>query len=485
MNHNLFASKKKRVTGVVVCLPSAFLFLAWLISGCAVGPKYKRPSLDVPPAFRAANQAGTNSFADLPWWQIFQDDTLQSLIRIAYTNNYDIRIAVTRVEQARAIEAEARAGFFPAVNYAGIAGTGRNVGANQTPSPTGTSGTVFAADLNASWEIDLFGRIRRLTESARAQFFASEEARRDVTISLVAEVAQDYFQLLALDRELAIARDATNSFGESLRIFTQRLQGGVASKLETSSAEALMDSAAATIPELERQIQLQENQISVLLGENPGPVLHSNSVIENQAIPIVPAGLPSSLLERRPDVREAEQLLRSANAQVGVAEADFFPQLDLTGLLGQVSTGTSAFTGGGSTAWSVAAGLTGPIFQGGRLRAQYRQAEAARNQFALQYKQTVLNAFQEVSDALISREKLALTRGEEFKAVEAYKEAVKISFQRYQLGQSSYYEVLQEQQQLFPAENTLVQTELNQLVTMVQLYRALGGGWQKESPAAK
>ena len=216
--------------------------------------------------FRGETDASTNSFADLPWWQVFHDDTLQSLIRTALTNNYDLRIAVTRVEQARALAAQARAQFFPQVNYAAIAGRGQNIGSGNTPSPTGTVGDVFAADVNASWEIDLWGRIRRLNESARAQFLASEEARRDVTISLIAEVAQDYFQLLALDQQLDIARQSTNSFGESLKIFNQRLRGGVASILETSSAEALMDASAATIPELEQQIALQENQLSVLLG---------------------------------------------------------------------------------------------------------------------------------------------------------------------------------------------------------------------------
>jgi outer membrane protein, multidrug efflux system len=242
-------------------------------AGCAVGPNYKRPPINAPETFRGETEISTNSFANLPWWQVFHDDTLQNLIRTALTNNYDLRIAVTRVEQARAMAAEARAGFFPQLDYAANASRGQNVGGGNAPSPTGTIGNVFAADVNASWEIDLWGRIRRLNESARAQFLASEEARRDVMISLIGEVAQDYFQLLALDRQLEIARESTNSFGESLKIFNERLQGGVASKLETSSAEALMDAAAATIPELEEQVALQENQLSVLLGQNPGEIL--------------------------------------------------------------------------------------------------------------------------------------------------------------------------------------------------------------------
>ena len=381
-----------------------------VIGGCAVGPNYKRPPINAPATFRGETDGSTNSFASLPWWQIFHDDTLQSLIRTALTNNYDLRIAVTRVEQARALAAQARAGFFPQVNYAATAGRGQNVGERKHPVATGTGGDVFAADVNASWEIDLWGRIRRLNESARAQFLASEEARRDVTISLIAEVAQNYFQLLALDRQLVIARESTNSFGESLKIFNQRLRGGVASNLETSSAEALMDSSAATIPELEQQVALQENQLSVLLGQNPGAILRETASLEGQIPPEVPAGLPAALLERRPDIREAEQQLRSANAEVGVAKADFFPQLDLTGLFGAVSPELSAFTSGGGVAWGIAAGLTGPLFHGGQLRAQYAQARAVREQYALQYQQTVLNAFQEVSDALISRGKSAGAR---------------------------------------------------------------------------
>jgi multidrug efflux system outer membrane protein len=353
------------------------------------------------------------------------------------------------------------------------------------PSPTGTIGSAFSADASASWEIDLWGRVRRLNESARAQFFASEEARRDVTISLIAQVAQGYFQLLALDNQLEIARQSTNSFGESLNIFNERLQGGVASKLETSSAEALMDSAAATIPELEQQIAMQENQLSILLGQNPGAILRGNSSLEKQMPPDVPAGLPSALLERRPDIRAAEQRLRSANAQVGVAKANFFPQLNLTALFGEASTELSAFTSGGVVAWSIAAGLTGPLFHGGQLRAQYAQVRAAREQAALEYQAAVLNAFQEVSGALITREKAARARVQQGRAVDAYKQAVKISMERYRLGNVDYYVVLQEQQLLFPAENVLVQFQLNRLLAGVQLYRALGGGWQVEPTVAK
>jgi multidrug efflux system outer membrane protein len=381
------------------------------------------------------------------------------------------------MEQARAALAEARSQFYPQVDYDGSVAKGKNVGAGDVPSPTGTGGTVSAAYGTASWEIDLWGKIRRQTESARAQYFASQEARRDVTISLISQVAQDYFELLALDRQLAIARESTNSYGQSLNIFNEQLQGGVVSKLETSAAEALMDSSAATIPQLEGQIVVQENQLSLLLGTNPSVIVRADSSLDKQMPPAVPSGLPSTLLERRPDIREAEDQLRAANAQVGVAKANFFPQLDLTGLFGGVSPGLALFTGGGAVAWGVGAGLSGPLFHGGALRAQYAQALATRDQYALHYQSTILTAFQEISNALITREKLGGARDQQTRAVAAYREAVKVATERYRLGNASYYEILQEQQLLFPAENTLVQYQVNQLLAVVQLYAALGGGW--------
>jgi outer membrane protein, multidrug efflux system len=454
-----------------------------LLAGCAIGPSYKRPEAGAPTAFRGDRQPGaTNSFADLPWWDVFQDDTLRGIIRTALTNNYDLRIATTRVEQAQALSAEARSQFFPAIGYAGAAARGRNAGFTGTPTfNTGVTSDTFLLAGAASWEVDLWGRVRRLNESAQAQYFASQEARRDVTISVISQTAQAYFQLRALDEELEIARQATNSYGASLKLFSDRLRGGVASRLETSTAEALQAAAAATIPELERQIAVQENLINVLLGQNPGTVTRTEASLENLLPPDVPAGLPSDLLARRPDVREAEQLLRSANAQVGVAEASFLPQINLTALFGQISPELSAFTAGGANAWNLAATMTGPLFQGGQLLAQYRQVKAAWEQARLQYQATVLNAFQEVSDALVGRQKYAEERVEQAHAVDAYTEATKVAMERYQQGQANYYEVLQEQQLLFPAENTLVQTKLNQLLAVVQLYRALGGGWTPET----
>ncbi len=454
--------------------------LVILLASCAVGPNYKRPEVHAPPDFRGASDHTTNSLADLPWWQMFQDDNLQDLIRTALTNNYDLRIAISRVEQANAILTQNRAAFFPQLGYNGTIQRNRNAIGGNPAFVGGTTANFLVLDGNVSWELDLWGRIRRLNESARAQFLASKEARRDVMISVISQVAQAYFQLLAFDQELEIAKRSTNSYGESLRIFGEQLHHGVASKLETSSAEAALASAAATIPDLERQIVIQENLINVLIGQYPGPVPRSHTLLQELLPPDVPAGLPATLLERRPDIREAEQVLHSANAQIGVAVADFYPQISLTGLLGKVSPELSAFTSGAATAWSIAANLTGPIFQGGRLVGQYRQAKAVREQSLLQYQTTILYAFEEVSNALIARQKFAQVRVQQARSVDAYRTAVQIVNQRYLVGQSSYYEVLQEQLLLYPAENSLVQTELNQLLTLVQLYQALGGGWQPE-----
>jgi len=450
--------------------------LGLAVAGCAVGPKYRRPPDTAPASFRGAGTQ-TNSLGDWAWWRLFNDPALQQLIHVALTNNYDARIAAARVAQARAIWAENRSLFLPQINYQGWIGRGKNAEYN-TPFPTVPRTTsAMYADANVSWEIDLFGRIRRLNESARARFLASEEAQRDVTAMLVSDVAQAYFQLLALDEELRIARESTNSFGQSLRIFTQRYRGGVASKLEVASAEALQAAAATSALDLQRRIVAQENLISVLLGMNPGPVARGGALLAEALPPEVPPGLPSALLERRPDIRQAEENLRSANALVGVAKADFFPRLTLTALLGQTSTELSTFTSGANTAWSIASGLTGPIFQGGLLKAQYRAARAAWDEARLQYQSTILTAFREVADALAARQLLAAERVEQTRAVAAYQEAVKVANERYVRGRASYYEVLQEQQLLFPAENTLTQIQLNQLLAVVQLYRALGGGW--------
>lgn len=453
------------------------LVISFALSGCMVGPDYKRPEIASPPVFRG--EAGAKeqaSFADLPWWAVFKDETLQQLEQEALTNNYDLRIAITRVEQARQIDAQARSLYYPTVDYQGNISTGKNT-LFGTPSNTGEDRIdSLLLVLNAAWEIDFWGKFRRANEAARAQLYATEEFKRAVMLILVSDVAVAYFQLLELDLELEIAQNSTQSFEESLRIFTQRLEQGVASKLETSRAEAALASTAATIPELERQIALKENQINVLLGRNPAPITRNATLLQEDMPVEIPVGLPSDLLERRPDVREAELNLISANARIGVAKANFFPRIGLTALFGSASAELTAFTSG-TTAIGAAASLAGPIFTGGRLKAQYREAIAVWEEFKLQYELTALNAFQEVSNALITREKLEGVLKEQARAVAALQESVKVSTLRYVAGKASYFEVLEAQQQLFPAENQLAQTQLNRLLVIVQLYQALGGGW--------
>ena len=413
------------------------------------------------------------------------DGTLQALIREALTNNYDLRIAAARVEQARAVAMQARSQFVPSVNYSGAVSRGRNDLFGSTfPNNAATANSAVAA-LNCFWEVDLWGRVRRLNESARARFLASDEARRGVRLTLLSDVATAYFQLLELDQELDIAGRTTNSFADSLRIFNQRMEGGTASGLESSRAEAALDGVASAVPAIRGLISATENQLCVLLGRNPGPIGRPSSMAEEITLPDIPPGLPSSLLEHRPDVRESEQLLRSSNAQVGESVAEFFPTIGLTALLGKISPELSAFTLGGANAWGIAAEGTGPLFEGGRLVGQYRQAKAAREEARLQYQQIVLNAFREVSDALVSRQQLAEVRELQVREVTALATAVRLSSERYVAGKASYYEVLEAQQQLFPAELSLARTKRDQLLAVVALYKALGGGWQAETDPAR
>jgi outer membrane protein, multidrug efflux system len=467
-------------------------FCRWLISfctavlaGCAVGPNYQRPAVDSPAVFRADNASTNAAFAELQWWGVYQDPALQALVREAFTNNYDLRIAVTRVEQSRALAAQARSQFFPSVNYNGTVSRGRNDLFGSVYPNGGNTASSVAATVNAFWEVDLWGRVRRLNESARAQFLASEDARRGVRLSLLSEVASDYLQLVELDQELEITSRTTNSFAESLKIFSQRAEGGTASALETSRAEAALDDANAATPALLSQIAITENQLSILLGRNPGPIARTVSPPEMSLAPEIPAGLPSALLERRPDVREAEQNLRSANAQIGVTVAEFFPTIGLTALFGKISPELSAFTLGGANAWGVAAEGAGPIFEGGRLMGQYRQAKAARDEARLHFQQTALSALGGVSDALIMRQRLGEIREQQAREVTALETAVRVSSERYLAGKASYYEVLEAQQQLFPAQINLARTQRDQQLAIVALYKALGGGWNDEQPNSK
>jgi multidrug efflux system outer membrane protein len=463
------STSQQIVSGVVV---AAFL------AGCAIGPNYKRPPVTEPQMFRGQAAAEAASLADLPWWEVFQDIILKNLIQDALGSNYDVRIAAARVQEARAQVGVARSEFFPQIGYNFQVQRARNLGAQfGLPSPKPTITDVYLGALSASWELDIWGRIRRSSEAARANLLATEDARRGVWLSLVSDVAQAYFELLALDVGLQIARDSTDAFQGTYNLFQDRLKGGVASKLETSRAEGALGVSQANIPEIESQIVAKENQISILLGKNPAPIPRGTPMYAQPIVPTVPAGLPSTLLTRRPDLRQAEEQLVRANALVGVAKAEFFPKLSLTGLLGAASPEISALTSGGALVWSVAAGLSGPIFQGGRILQNYRATVAEWEQAKLSYQQAVLTALREVSDALTALAKLSDAETGQDRAVKALQEAVQHATDRYRFGLASYFEVLEAQQQLFPAQQTLAQIRRDRLVAYVLLYKALGGGW--------
>jgi len=409
------------------------------------------------------------SIADLPWWEIFKDPELQRLIEESLRNNYDVRIAASRIEQSRQELAIAHSQFYPQIGY-GVDITGQR-------APTIKTGTYYAYSFPVSWEIDFWGRIRRLNEEQRALLLATEEARRVVFLSLVAEVAQAYFELRALDEQLVIAKNTTQSFQATYDLFNKKFEGGAASALDTSGAEGALANVAAQIPDLERQILAKENQISLLLGRNPGPIARGASLEDQNDMNEVPAGLPSTLLERRPDVRQAEEQLIAANAEIGVQRANYFPTIGLSGVFGGASITLEQLVGSG-VIWSLGAVANGPLYTGGRLKAQVRAAYAARDQAELVWQQTLTSAFGEVSTYLNAHEKYATSLKEETRSVTAYRESVRLSTIRYESGFASYFEILYEQTQLYPAETTRVLYELGRKTSLVNIYRALGGGWK-------
>ncbi|MGC4073171.1 MAG: efflux transporter outer membrane subunit [Nibricoccus sp.] len=454
------------------------------LAGCAVGPDFQKPEVALPATHRgAASEKSAAAIVHSGWWEIYRDPVLQALIRESLQKGFDVRIATARVEQARQYAVQTRSYYLPSFGVDGGASRGRNqAGGNPSYNRGATTDDAFAM-LNAAWEIDVWGRLRRANESARAQYLSTEETARAVTLSLVAEVAQTYFQLLELDLELEIARKTTDSFSRSARIFGQRREGGVVSKLETSRADAALAQASATVPDLERQIILVENQLSILLGRPPGPITRSARLGQQILPPDIPAGLPADLIAQRPDLRASEQALRAANAEIGVSIAEYFPKIGLTAFFGRVSPDLNSFNNSIGNTWSVAGSVSGPVFQWGRVHAQVGAARARWEEARINHERAVYNALGEVAGALIAREKLMAVREQQAKAVQALTDAVEVSTQRYVNGKASYYEVLESQQELFPAENALARTELNQLLATVQLYKALGGGWQPEPPA--
>jgi len=449
------------------------------LTGCTVGPNYKRPTIAAPDAYRglapdAASQT-TASFADEKWWAVFEDQQLQALIRKAIVQNYDVRIAATRVLQAQASLGITRADQFPSI-YGGAAAT--NTGIPQTKLLTGTNTSSNVVNLSLSWELDFWGKYRRATESARANLLATQWGQKAVIWSLVSNVASAYFQLLELDSEMEISRRTLTSRNESLRLVRIRESGGTVSMLDVRQSEQLVYTATANIPSLERSIEQQENLISILLGDNPEPILRGKLLVENHFPLVVPAGLPSSLLERRPDLQAAEQQLIAANAQIGVAKAAYFPAITLTAIAGYQSTAlTSLFTGPAGL-WSFGGQLAQPIFTAGKLRANVRLTEAQQQEAVLFYQQSIQQAFREVSDSLVAYRKNQEYRAQEALLTAAAQDAVRLANLQYNGGVTSYLEVLDSDTRYFNAEIALAQAQLNERLALVQLYNALGGGWQ-------
>jgi multidrug efflux system outer membrane protein len=457
---------------------AAVLGAAAVAAGCAVGPNYKRPPVVLPGQFYSEQAAAeARSLADVPWWGLFGDPVLKSLVDEALENGFDARLAAARVEEARALYGIARSDFLPASGYQG---GWQRTRPDQFQNPSGETQTKWTANVGFAWELDVWGRIRRLNEAAKARYLATEEARRGVFLSLVSDVSIAYFELRELDAELEIARRTTAAFQDTYDLFNRRLEGGAASALETARAEASLGQVAAQIPEIERAIVARENQINLLLGRNPQPI--SREGPSTPLPPEIPAGLPSQLLERRPDVREAEQLIVAANAEVGVAKAALFPTLSLTGLFGNVSPELGDLVSKGKT-WNFGAGLLGPLFQGGAIKRNREAAKARWEQARVEYEATVTRSLAETSTALVARTKLVETERQRVRAVHAYREAVRLASLRYGSGLSAYFEVLEAQQQLFPAEIGLAQTRRDQLIAVVSLYKAVGGGWQAEAGA--
>jgi outer membrane protein, multidrug efflux system len=473
---------------------SGLLFVTAALVGCAVGPNYKRPTVEVPVAYRgatagssvgqdaqsqpepAASKGGSSqSLGDEKWWEVFQDNALQGLIRTALKNNYDVRLAAARVLEAQAQLGITRADQLPSL------GTGGSVASQQSPK----LGPIPAYELtqgeltaSAAWNLDFWGRYRRATEAARANLLASEWAQKEVIATLVADLASSYFELRQLDLELEISKRTLNSRRDSLQLTETLEQHGINSMLDVRQSEQLVYTAATEVPDLERQTALEENAISILMGNNPGDVPRGLKLTEQPHAPEVPSGVPSALLERRPDIREAEENLVAANAQIGVARAAYFPQISLTGTAGYESPAlTSLFTGPAGV-WNLAASLSQPIFEGGRLKSNVRFAEAQHQQMLLAYQQTLQGAFRDVSNALVAYRKDREFRIQQEHLLESAQDAARLSQVRFKAGTTDYLEVLTNETNSFSAELGLAQAQGNELLALVQLYQALGGGWQ-------
>jgi multidrug efflux system outer membrane protein len=458
------------------------LLMAGAAAGCTVGPDYKRPVVTVPDSYRGAAPdpiaADAVSIGDEAWWDVFQDDQLRNLIGTALQQNLDLRIAATRILEAQAQLGITRADQFPTVD-AGASTSRTRAAKSVVPFPLNPyQRSDFQLTASAAWEIDFWGKYRRATEAARASLLASEWGRRAVATSLISQVASAYFEMRAFDLQLDIATHTLASRRESLRLTEVAANGGATSLVDVRQAEQLVFNAAAIISDLERQIAQQEHYISVLLGRNPGDVPRGASLEQQAHVPEVPVGLPSTLLERRPDIRQAEQQLVAANANIGAAKAAYFPRISLTGSGGVQSPALSDLFTKPAGVWSIGAGLTEPIFNAGRTRSRVALSKAHQEEAVLAYRQTILQALREVSDALVGYRKGRDFREQQVLLNRAAADARRLAGIRYRGGATSYLEVLDSDTRMFSAELGVTQAELGELLALVQVYRALGGGWQ-------
>ena len=460
---------------------AAWLLVILLLPGCMVGPDYHRPDMAVPADWRTA-PAQSTSLADVAWWEVFSDPDLQELIRGGVEANRDVQAAVARVFEARAQLGVARAALFPQISAGASYSYTRPYSNNSffveafpgIPAPTGSD---LQTGVDLTFELDLWGRLRRATEAARAELLASEDSWRSILITLVADIARTYFDLLELDREIEIARRTLETRRGSLDLQSRRAERGLSTQLDVQRAAAEVAVAAAAVPDLERRIAQTENAVNVLLGRNPGPVRRGAPLDAQRVPPAVPAGLPSALLERRPDVRQAEQTVMAANARIGEAKAAFFPRISLTGMFGVESVSLSDLLTGGSKIWRAGPTMTVPIFTAGRISNTVRANEARQQQAVAQYRQTIERAFREVDDALVFHQKVREIRAEQERRVAATRQALYLATLRYERGLATYLDVLDQERQLFRAELDLASTTRDQLTAVVQVYKALGGGW--------
>jgi outer membrane protein, multidrug efflux system len=452
-----------------------------LLGGCMIGPDYFRPEVKTPESFRTDITDAQNT-ADTEWWKQFQDPVLDELITTALANNKNIQIAAANVQQAAGVLGQTRSALFPQVGYSGDAARQRfsekldNAPVSGIPNPD----TSYQAFLSASWEIDLWGRIRRQSEAARANLMATEEARRGVVLSLVSLVATSYLQLRGLDEQLVVAKRTLSTYEESVKLFKLQFKYGVVSQITVEQALSQYQTAAAAIPPIQQAITQTENALSILLGRDPGPITRGKPINELVA-PAVPAGLPSSLLEQRPDILQAEQELIAANAQIGAAKALYFPTISLTGLFGGASSALSDLFKGPARIWSFAGSFAGPIFTGGSIKSQIEQAEAAHQASLVRYQSVIQNAFRDVDDALAARLNLSHQLEEQDRLVKALSEYTRLARLQYKEGYVPYSTVLQAEQDLFPAELNSAQIRAALLSSNAAIYRAMGGGWVTEA----